>query len=80
MRKGGSAAPSRRSSLVVVGPPGPRPPRHWNANEEVLAEYPTTDRVAVVPVPDALDSVTVVDADGQSLARRAPLETADLSD
>jgi hypothetical protein len=76
----GGAGPVPTSSLVILGPPGTASAQAWNANEEVLGEYPTTDRVAVVPVPDGFDSVDVVDADGQSLARRAPLETADLGD
>ncbi len=76
----GGSGPVPTSSLVVVGPPGTAAAQAWNANEEVLGEYPTTDRVAVVPVPDGLSSVEVVDADGQPIARRSPMETAEFSD
>jgi hypothetical protein len=76
----GGSGPVPTSSLVIVGPPGTAAAQAWNANEEVLGEYRTTDRVAVVPVPDGLSSVEVVDADGQPIARRSPMETAEFSD
>ena len=77
---GGGARDTANPALVVVVPSGTAAAQAWDAGGEFLGGFPITDGVTVVPVPAGLDTVDVVDADGHSLDRRAPMGTADLGD
>jgi len=68
------------SSLVLVAPAGATSARALDLDGGVLAEFPLTDGVAVVPFPERAASVQTMTADGSVLASTRPLAFADLGD
>ena len=65
--------------LVVVAPAGAVTARMLDQEGRPLAEYALADGVLVVPMPDDLATVEVLDASGDTLDARAPMGIADLS-
>jgi hypothetical protein len=82
LRCGADGGPGDAStdSLVVVAPPGAATARALDTDGRLLAEYPLTDGVAVVPVPPGLASVAVIDAAGETVDERAPMAEVDFGD
>jgi hypothetical protein len=76
----GRDAPTDSSErLVVVAPSDAETARVLDHEGRPVGEYQLVDGVAVVPVPEKLATVEVLDAGGDTLDARAPMGTADLS-
>lgn len=71
--------PDVSERLIVVGPPEAITARVLDVQGQVLGSHPMVDGVAVVPMPDDLGTVEVLDAGGNILDTRAPMGVADLS-
>ena len=65
--------------LIAVGPPEAATAQVLDAQGQVLGSHPMVDGVAVVPMPDDLGTVEVLDAGGNTLDARARMGVADLS-
>jgi hypothetical protein len=65
--------------LIVVGPPEAITARVVDVQGQVLGSHPMVDGVAVVPMPDNLATVEVLDSGGDTLDARAPMGVANLS-
>jgi len=74
-----SDPPDAAERLIVLGPPEATTARVLDAQGQVLGSNPMVDGVAVVPMPDNLATVEVLDASGDTLDARAPMGIADLS-
>lgn len=71
--------PDAAERLIVVGPPEATTAQVLDAQGQVLGSHPMVDGVAVVPVPDDLATVEVLDAGGGTLDARSPMGVANLS-
>ena len=71
--------PDVSERLVVVGPPEAITARVLDVRGQVLGSHPMVDGVALVPMPDDLGTVEVLDAGGNTLDARARTGVADLS-
>jgi hypothetical protein len=71
--------PDASERLIVLGPPEATMAQVLDAQGQVLGSNPMVDGVAVVPMPDNLATVEVLDAGGDALDARAPMGVADLS-
>jgi hypothetical protein len=71
--------PDASERLIVVGPAEAITARVTDVQGQVLGSHPMVDGVAVVPMPDDLGTVEVLDAGGVTLDARARMGVADLS-
>jgi hypothetical protein len=65
--------------LIAVGPPEAAMAQVLDAQGQVFGSHPMVDGVAVVPMPDDLATVEILDAGGHVLDARAPMGVANLS-
>jgi hypothetical protein len=63
-------------SYVVVAPPEAAAAHMWH-DDELVGASPLTDGVAVFPDPGPEATVEILDRDGRSIDRQAPMGTAD---
>jgi hypothetical protein len=76
----GRDVPADNGRLVVVAPPDAATVRTLDTEGRPVGTYQMTDGVAVVPAPENLQAnVEVLDADGDTVDARAPMDHADLS-
>jgi hypothetical protein len=71
--------PDVSERLIVVGPPEAITARVVDVQGRVLGSHPMVDGVAVVPMPDDLGTVEVLDGGGVTLDTQARMGVADLS-